>query len=80
MKGFRINWVRVISELIAAEMFVTLAFVSLGKSNDLRSRLQVTCPFSTSAAPLDRSANFLLPIHPSESSEVREFSRGILKR
>src|SRR5215468_1002010 len=26
---------RVISELIAAEMFVTLAFVSLGKSNDL---------------------------------------------
>jgi len=35
------------------------------------SRLQVTCPFSSSAAPLDRSANFPLPIHLLESSKGR---------
>jgi len=53
---------RVISELIGAEMFVTVAFVSLGKSNDLHFATAGHLPFSTSAAPLDRSANF--PLHP----------------
>ncbi len=56
---------RVISELIAAEMFVTLAFVSLGKSNDLhiataghlpilhfRSATGLVCELSTPNPPI----------------------------
>jgi serine phosphatase RsbU (regulator of sigma subunit) len=62
---------RVIFELIAAEMFVTLAFVSLGKSNDLHFATAGHLPILHLRSATGRSANFPLPIHPLESSKSR---------
>jgi sigma-B regulation protein RsbU (phosphoserine phosphatase) len=74
---------RVISELIGAEMFVTLAFVSLGKANDLhfataghlpilhfRSATGSVCELSTPNPPIG-----IFKEHKFASSHV-EFSSG----
>ena len=72
---------RVISELIAAKMFVTLAFVSLAKSNDLHFATAGHLPilhFRSATGSVcelhSQSTHWSL-----QRAEVREFSRGIIK-
>jgi hypothetical protein len=62
---------RVISELIAAEMFVTLALVSLGKSNDLHFATAGHLPILHFRSATGSVCELSTPIHSSESSKSR---------